>query len=527
MKKASGNKEYINIINQQNPDMNYITVQEYASRHDLTVMDVLMDIVDGRYDSAMLLINADEECISKHTTLEYLKTSYSEIDGYVPAKKYAEIHNKSYGVLLRDINSGKYKTARKSASHKWYLKQDDFYDDGFGDLVTAKEFAEHHNITYSKLLRNLGEGKYKTALQDETGHWHLSINDKIIPEQYDGIDLKEFIPMKEYAQIHNLSYGALSDDVREGYYDKDIKRARHLIFIRKKAKCITGEKGSKSYILLRKYAEKNDVDYEALRTDVVNGRYKTAKKINNRWYLKPQEKCITYRGMDKYLSARKYAQEHEVSYEKLLDDVKNGVYTTAVQDGAIWLIDKSEPCKTSTTDRRNTPELDGYLSTTEYATKHDVTRIEILTDIKAGIYKSAIQINGRWYIKKDEVCQTYGDDYITLAGYAKLHNVSRSKLLSDIESGLYTTAIMKNDRWLINKNEPFKSVDKRKKENKEKVFISVRQYSINHNLPYNKVLSDVKAGVYTTAYLKGDRWFIDSNERVKTKVRPYRKKLNV
>ena len=133
-------------------------------------------------------------------------------------------------------------------------------------------------------------------------------------------------------------------------------------------------------------------------------------------------------------------------------------------------------------------------------------------------------INGRWYIKEDEPCKTYGDNYISLAAYAKLHNVSRSKLLEDVESGVYSTPVTKHNRWLIDKNEPFKSVDKRKKENKEQIIISARQYSINHKLPYIKVLADMKAGNYATAFQNGNRWFIDSKESPKTKVRPYKRK---
>ena len=220
----------------------------------------------------------------------------------------------------------------------------------------------------------------------------------------------------------------------------------------------------------------------------------------------------------------KNAKLHDISYEKLLNDIKSGIYTTTVQDGSMYLIDKNEPCKTTRIDERNTPPKDGYLSVSEYVAKHNVTRNEILYDVKAGIYETAKLINGRWYIKEDEPCKTYGDNYISLAAYAKLHNVSRSKLLEDVESGVYSTPVTKHNRWLIDKNEPFKSVDKRKKENKEQIIISARQYSINHKLPYIKVLADMKAGNYATAFQNGNRWFIDSKESPKTKVRPYKRK---
>ena len=524
MSKQVNYDEILNNIKSQYNEHNFVTIQEYASRHNLTTMDILADIIDNKYDSAILLISADEECITQHTVLQFVKDSYSEIEGYVSAKQYAKIHNKSYGVLLRDIKEGKYKTARQNAVHRWFLKEDDEYDNGFTNLVSAKYYSEYHNIAYSKLLRDLAAGNYKTAIQDDTGHWHISLQDQYVSNQFGDIDLNEYVSMKEYAAIHNLNYQALSDDVRAGYYAEDVKRSGRFIFIRKKARCITGEEGSKSYILLRKYAEKNNVDYKILRADVVNGRYKTAKRINNKWYLKPQEKCISYRGMDNFLPARQYAKLHDISYEKLLNDIKSGIYTTTVQDGSMYLIDKNEPCKTTRIDERNTPPKDGYLSVSEYVAKYNVTRNEILYDVKAGIYETAKLINGRWYIKEDEPCKTYGDNYISLAAYAKLHNVSRSKLLEDVESGVYSTPVTKHNRWLIDINEPFKSVDKRKKENKEQIIISARQYSINHKLPYIKVLADMKAGNYATAFQNGNRWFIDSKESPKTKVRPYKRK---
>ena len=506
MSKQVNYDKILNNIKSQYNEHNFVTIQEYASRHNLTTMDILADIIDNKYDSAILLISADEECITQHTVLQFVKDSYSGIEGYVSAKQYAKIHNKSYG---------------QNAVHRWFLKEDDEYDNGFTNLVSAKYYSEYHNIAYSKLLRDLAAGNYKTAIQDDTGHWHISLQDQYVSNQFGDIDLNEYVSMKEYAAIHNLNYQALSDDVRAGYYAEDVKRSGRFIFIRKKARCITGEEGSKSYILLRKYAEKNNVDYKILRADVVNGRYKTAKRINNKWYLKPQEKCISYRGMDNFLPARQYAKLHDISYEKLLNDIKSGIYTTTVQDGSMYLIDKNEPCKTTRIDERNTPPKDGYLSVSEYVAKYNVTRNEILYDVKAGIYETAKLINGRWYIKEDEPCKTYGDNYISLAAYAKLHNVSRSKLLEDVESGVYSTPVT------IDINEPFKSVDKRKKENKGQIIISARQYSINHKLPYIKVLADMKAGNYATAFQNGNRWFVDSKESPKTKVRPYnRKKLS-
>ena len=97
MSKRVNYDKILNNIKSQYDEHNFVTIQEYASRHNLTTMDILADIIDNKYDSAILLISADEECITQHTVLQFVKDSYSEIEGYVSAKQYAKIHNKSYG----------------------------------------------------------------------------------------------------------------------------------------------------------------------------------------------------------------------------------------------------------------------------------------------------------------------------------------------------------------------------------------------------------------------------------------------
>ena len=89
----------------------------------------------------------------------------------------------------------------------------------------------------------------------------------------------------------------------------------------------------------------------------------------------------------------------------------------------------------------------------------------MLADIKAGLYETAEYIGSKWYLSVDEPCKTLTEDYISLNAYAKLHGVSRIRLREDVMRGLYTIAVKSHDglRIYINKNEEYKTVDRRKK----------------------------------------------------------------
>ena len=109
----------------------------------------------------------------------------------------------------------------------------------------------------------------------------------------------------------------------------------------------------------------------------------------------------------------------------------------------------------------------------------------------------------------------YQQGYITISAYAKLHRVSRVKLLDDIDKGLYTTVVHKGSCTYINKEEEFKSFDRRKFSQKPE-FVSVKEYANLNGFSYLKILSDVKSGLYNSAYMKNNRWYTDKNETCKS-----------
>ena len=506
-------------------DSDYITVQEYADKNGVSALDLIEDIVLGKYQSAVCLINKNEECITSISSDQNIKLPLSESDDYITAREYAVKHDLCYAVLIRKMKDGVYKTARQDNSNHWYIRRDEPVDGCREGYVTLREYADKHNIHYSEMTRMLRGGYFVTAYQDSGRHWYLKDTDvKTKPVVYDP-ELEGYIPLKEYAETHGVSYGAITEDVRLGLYDDVIKRkTNRFIYIKEDAKCVTERQALRGYISLRRYAEVNEVDIAVLRQDVNNGLYNTAKKYNNRWYLKPQERCHSYKGMNNYISSLEYSKQHNVSHQQLIEDITAGKYKTAVKYYKHWFLDKDEDCKTSALKSEQTNGK--YITVSKYAKIHNVKNKKVLADIKAGRYETAEYIGSRWFLDADEPCKTLTEDYISLAAYAKLHGVSRVRLREDVLQGLYSTATSRDgSRIFINKNEKFKTFDRRKKDNKPKQsnYISISKYAEIHGVSYQKVLLDVKAEVYQSAELRGSRWFIDESEPFKSAYKRKRK----
>ena len=134
-----------------------------------------------------------------------------------------------------------------------------------------------------------------------------------------------------------------------------------------------------------------------------------------------------------------------------------------------------ETAKCKTANLRN--EIKGYLSLREYADDRDIELDKLKRDVIRGVYTTAKKVSNRWYIKETEKCKPTETkrgrkskkqkksekEYISVSAYAKLHSFSAQKIRRDIENGLYETATRKGSRWYIDKHEPCKSVDNRKK----------------------------------------------------------------
>ena len=494
----------------------FVSIQSYADMYNISPLLLLEDILEGKYQSAICLINKDEECVSAFSEKSRPKGTVSRSKDYILVKEYAVNHNMNPTTVMKKIHQGKYKTAIKE-SNRWYIHKDDEEIKLMNGYVTAKEYTDSHKIKYFTLLQDLELGLYPTAYQDESRHWFLNEND--VRQDPDIIDeFENYVSAKDYCNLHGISYNTFICDVKKGLYDENIKKKPNgRIFIREDAKCITGAKGVKSYISIEKYALSNKVDLKVLLTDVENGIYNTAKLIDGRWYLKPQEKCHSYKGMDDYITLSKYAKNNEVDYYALLSDVKKGVYNTAVKSGLHWYIDADEKCKTQI----KSEGFEDFLTVGEFARLHNTSRKNITEDVRIGVYETAVKIGSYWYIHKDEPCKTLTDDYLSIKAYASIHGIDRIKLRKAVEQGLYKTAKKKNKRYFIHKDEPVRDFVDFKGEIIQDDYLPVSMYAIMNNVKRIKVLDDISKGIYETAKQIGTRWFIQKDEPCKTLTEDY------
>ena len=510
---------------------NYITLEEYANSHSISLEMLLKDIVSGKYETAVCYIDSDETC--KTVAIKKKPIGFaSQFENYVTAKKYSRIHKITYAGLLRGLKRGYYKTAFQEEDNKWYLDKD---DDGWKSplsqgYVSAKEFSEMNSINYGTLLSELQNGYYKTAFQDQGRHWFLKPTDQKDKTPKPDPELDGYISMKEYAELNKVNYQVLSEDVRNGVYDSVIIRKQgRFIYFPKNTPCKSNSivLETVGYLTIKEYAEKNDLDSKKLKQDVIAGKYHTAKKVGNVWYIRNYERPKTYDIPKNYILLSDYAENHNIDYKYIHKDVKEGKYLNAQKFGRNWYIDRYETCVTETPIVESTVLPSNYISVKEYASLVGFSYMKVKRDVEEGLYSTAVKNKSRWYIDKNEPCKSFdrrkntNANVILLREYARLHNVSYPRIQRDVKAGVYKTVQHINGKWYIDGDEEFKSFDKRKLGSE---LITVKQYSENHSLPYQKVLNDIKNGIYTSAIQRNKRWYIDRKETVKTTVRKYHKK---
>ena len=494
-----------------NSGSEYVTIKTYADMYNISPLLLLEDILEGKYQSAICLISTDEECKSSFSEKNKPKGMVSRSPDYILVKEYAANHGVQPSTVMKKIHQGKYKTAIKE-SNRWYIHKDDEEIRLLNGYVTAKEYADRHGLKYSTVLRDLSLGLYPTAYKDDTHHWFLNEQD-IKRDPYLSNEFEGYITAREYAERNEVHYNRLLEDIRMGVYSGYVKKKKNIFwYIKEDAKCITKEHGLKGYISAEKYAKKNNVTADLLVSDIENGMYKSAKQVDGVWYLKPQAKCYTSNQGNNPISLSKYAIHKGVDYLALIADVKNGLYNTVEQRGSYWYIDGKEECKTN---KKGNGYKD-FLSVGEFAKKYNVARKSVTEDVRIGVYETAIKIRTHWFIHKNEPCKTLSDDYISLAAYAKMHGLNRVKLRKDVEAGLYKSAKKKNNRWLILKNETVKESAVKPIAPDKLNYVSASQYAKNHNVKRISVLDDIKAGYYETAEFINSRWYIHKDEPCKT-----------
>ena len=155
---------------------NYISVQQYADNHNISVLNLLEDIIAGKYKSAICIIGSDEDCVTSNTSNPTTMAEVSNPDEFISAREFAQLHDLNYAVLVRKLKEGKYESAIKDKSNRWYIRQDEEIDGCREGYVTAKEYAEQNGISYSVMTSELNRGYYKSAYQESNKGKHKRNN---------------------------------------------------------------------------------------------------------------------------------------------------------------------------------------------------------------------------------------------------------------------------------------------------------------------------------------------------------------
>ena len=125
----------------------FVSIQTYADMYNISPLLLLEDIIEGKYETAICLINKDEECITSFSEMSKPKGTVSKSSDYVLVKDFAAVHGIKPSTVMKKIHQGKYRTAIKE-SNKWYIHKDDEESKLMKGYVTAKEYADIHGIAF-------------------------------------------------------------------------------------------------------------------------------------------------------------------------------------------------------------------------------------------------------------------------------------------------------------------------------------------------------------------------------------------
>ena len=156
---------------------------------------------------------------------------------------------------------------------------------------------------------------------------------------------KDYVSIKTYADMYNISPLLLLEDIIEGKYQSAIC----LISKDEECKSSFSEKSrpkgtvsrSPDYILVKEYAAIRNLTASTVMKRIHQGKYKTAVKESNKWYIHKDDEEIKL--MNGYVTAKEYADSHKIKYYTVLRDLELGLYPTAYQDeGRHWFLNKND-----------------------------------------------------------------------------------------------------------------------------------------------------------------------------------------
>ena len=223
--------------------------------------------------------------------------------------------------------------------------------------------------------------------------------------------LPEYVSARKFASLNNADYRKVIDDVKQGNYQTAIIEENGRIYIENTEKCLSSsmkvnrikvEKGTKydipeGYVRFDEFAPEKGLNPISIAARAKRGGIKTAMKVRSKWCAKRSELEFIYRRFaippnDDYITAEEYSKMYDQSYQTVVNYAKVGHYKTAIRYGKCWYIDKKE-----------SPYYERFISVIDYAKIHDMTEENVLSLIEEGRleYRKHV-MHGKLYIHKNE-----------------------------------------------------------------------------------------------------------------------------
>lgn len=213
-------------------------------------------------------------------------------NGKVRLNEYAARNNKKVSAILQMLYRGRFQTAVKIDGH-WYLNPDEPYPTrlktvpaGKGVKVGLREYAEKHIKSYVTVSRLLRKKRFATA-EKIGGRWYIDPNEPYPKKQR--VTLAGKIGVQEYAARHKKSYAAVIKLVHKERFVSAEKIDGRWYIDPNEPYSMQVEIPSANKIRTKEYAERNHKNAFTVRAMMVRGRFKSAEKMNGRWYIDPNE----------------------------------------------------------------------------------------------------------------------------------------------------------------------------------------------------------------------------------------------
>ena len=365
------------------------------------------------------------------------------------------------------------------------------------EYISLSDFSKESGISLRTLRKKAKNGEYKTIQFLGTGwrvqRWELEemIKDIQAPEHY--------ITVEQYAKDHGLSSATLRNHIYAGKYTTAQKYG-DIWYIDPSETPKTGEESRGDYLTVSEYAELHGMERKNIFSLVSRGLLKSKRVGKRGIYLIHKDEPLF-----NLIAIHKYAERCCVAYLCLLQDIKKGKYQTAVNISGRWFISENEPCKTNTRDySKEYLSKHGYIRLGKYAKIHGQPYTYVYSLVEKGLLP-VIQDSGNrlWYILESHPFTPY----ILWREYADLNHIPYKLIADDLKNNRYKTAVFTHGHWYIDKTEQpvTPSEDKTK-------FIPLMEYADRYGVRHDKMRLDVHNGFYSTAIKIGGRWYIDENE---------------